>query len=210
MKKFSTVWMIWRITEAVIAIIAGILFAVLHEEVADTLGIVAGAFIILEGVLMIVYQLISPRTPQSFVVLATGTLVTSLGILLVSNPEILETYLVFLVACSFMIGGALIALNASFKLRDGKKQLVIGILQIILATVMIVGAALMFWQQTSAIEIIMICIGGVLMILGVVIIINLIRIAYHLKKNTQVVQTTPDSTLPTTTNAEVTDVEIVE
>jgi uncharacterized membrane protein HdeD (DUF308 family) len=118
MKKGSAVWAVWRYTEAILLLVAGILCIVFsnNSSLQSYIILVIGCFLIVGGALKILIDLIQIFIAKdvgalTYSLVAGGALELALGIVLVSNQNFANVLLNFFAT---FLGIALIVAGAGF------------------------------------------------------------------------------------------------
>ena len=188
-RKMYKVWAIWNYVEAFLLICAGVL-GVVFGSISDlsnsssiniTIAIVAGLFVILDGILRIFMALASMKESEESILLIAGFEV-SIGIVIMLTYTILIKFLAVLL----IVMGVLLVLFSIFSIIKKTSKTFMPILEILFGAVLVsVGIAvlIMFYSNDPSISNkIMILVAGIIMALAGVAQLIVATIQYKKSK----------------------------
>ncbi len=174
-----------KIIEYIVLIVLGLILAVtgaLSEGVNDAMSYAFGVVLIVFGTMNIISGYLLYRSPMSQEIV-TGILAIGLAVVLFYTPTLIQSMLsIFLITCVFC-SGFMFILNGLDHLsvfnKEAKKNIKISVFEFALAAILFALAAVYLYfylTKTNEVERIMIVIiGGLLVVLGIVCIVNMIK-----------------------------------
>lgn len=192
-RKMYKVWAIWNYVEAFLLICAGVL-GVVFGSISDlsnsssinmTIAIVAGLFVILDGILRIFMALASMKESEESILLIAGFEV-SIGIVIMLTYTIFIELLIKFLAVLLIVMGVLLVLFSIFSIIKKTSKTFMPILEILFGAVLVsVGIAvlIMFYSNDPSISNkIMILVAGIIMALAGVAQLIVATIQYKKSK----------------------------
>lgn len=192
MKKSSAVWSIWNYVEALILMAAGVLAIVFreNEDLQNVIAYVAGAFVILDGVLRILMVIMGEKKSETSIMLVGGFEIT-IGIVV-----ILEAYNFINIVTEFLfilliVVGLLLIIYSILQIIAKSDKLYMPILEIVFAAILValgIGICIIYYGNgDSRNQLVLVIIGIILALAGltqaIITSITLIKAKKKAKKD---------------------------
>lgn len=178
-RKMYKVWAVWNYVEAFLLVCAGVL-GVVFGSITDlsnsssinmTIAIVAGLFVILDGILRIFMALSSLQESEESILLIAGFEV-SIGIVIMLTYNIFIEILIKFLAVLLVVMGVLLVLFSIFSIVKKTSKTFMPILEILFGAILVaVGIAIliMFYSNNSSLsnKITILVVGIIMALAGV-------------------------------------------